>query len=67
MEHRPTAAGTALEAAREAAGVSQEALAASLGISRTTYWRRVTGQLEFKFAEIRTVRRDLGLDLSPLL
>jgi len=67
MPHEATTAGKALEAAREAAGVDQEAVAGWLGISRTTYWRRITGQLEFKFGEVRTIRRHLGLDLTELL
>lgn len=55
--------GEALEEARKAAGITQAEIAGQLGISKATYWRRISGRAEFTAYEVHVVRQRFGLDL----
>lgn len=62
-----TDAGRVLEEARKAAGITQAEVAAWLGISRSTYQRRIAGRSEFKASEARVLGRRLGRALRDIL
>ena len=51
-QHKPTRAGEALETVRKERDLSQEKFARTLGMSRSTYIRRITGQADFTGREI---------------
>lgn len=63
MNPTGSGAGAVLEASRIAAGATQAEVAGWLGISKATYWRRISGKADFTAYEVRTIRQRLGLDL----
>lgn len=52
---------------RESAGLSQEHVAQSLGISPVTYGRKERGLNDFTFAEVEQIAELLGTDVPHLL
>lgn len=55
-----------LEAARKAAGLSQETLAERAGLSRMTVQRTEAGQIDPRLSTLLVMARALGLELMPV-
>lgn len=52
-----------LEAARKAAGMSQEQLATSAGLSRMTVQRTEAGQIDPRLSSVAAIAKTLGMDV----
>ena len=52
-----------LEAARKAADMSQEQLAAKAGLSRMTVQRTEAGQIDPRFSSVAAIAKTLGMDV----
>ena len=52
-----------LEAARKAADMSQEQLAARAGLSRMTVQRTEAGQIDPRFSSVAAIAKTLGMDV----
>lgn len=67
QQHGLTEAGEALESTRAASDLSQAAFAGLLGISRSSYLRRIRGASAFTATELVVAKSRFDLDLLPLL
>lgn len=67
MTQQPTRAGEALEQARKEARLGQAAFARQLGLSRSTYLRRIAGEARFTADELVIAKKRYDLDLIDLI